>query len=145
MVRGLKARGVPVHKSTSAMMRLVIAGEYAIAMPALLHDVVNEMGKGTPVNLVKTASPIVFPRYAGIYAKAAHPNAAKLLAEWLISTEGQATLDSLGREASRKGFESKTSIGHAYPAGTQPVPVNDKLFLEDPKKWLDANVKPIWG
>jgi len=144
-VKGLKALGVPVHKSTSAMMRLVIDGEYAIAMPALLHDVVNEMGKGTPVNLVKTASPIVFPRYAGIYAKAAHPNAAKLLAEWLISTEGQATLDSLGREASRKGFESKTSIGHAYPAGTQPVPVNDKLFLEDPKKWLDANVKPIWG
>ena len=144
-VKGLKALGVPVHKSTSAMMRLVIAGEYALAMPALLHDVVNEMGKGTPVNLVKTASPIVFPRYAGIYAKAAHPNAAKLLAEWLISTEGQATLDSLGREASRKGFESKTSIGHAYPAGTQPVPVNDKLFLEDPKKWLDANVKPIWG
>ena len=144
-VKGLKALGVPVHKSTSAMMRLVIAGEYALAMPALLHDVVNEMGKGTPVNLVKTASPIVFPRYAGIYAKAAHPNAAKLLAEWLISTEGQATLDSLGREASRKGFQSKTSIGHAYPAGTQPVPVNDKLFLEDPKKWLDANVKPIWG
>ena len=144
-VKGLKALGVPVHKSTSAMMRLVIAGEYALAMPALLHDVVNEMGKGTPVNLVKTASPIVFPRYAGIYAKAAHPNAAKLLAEWLISTEGQATLDSIGREASRKGFESKTSIGHAYPAGTQPVPVNDKLFLEDPKKWLDANVKPIWG
>ena len=143
-VKGLKALGVPVHKSTSAMMRLVIAGEYALAMPALLHDVVNEMGKGTPVNLVKTASPIVFARYAGIYAKAAHPNAAKLLGEWLISTEGQATLDSIGREASRKGFQSKTSIGHAYPAGTQPIPVHDKLFLEDPKKWLDTNVKPLW-
>lgn len=144
-VKGLKALGVPVHKSTSAMMRLVIAGEYALAMPALLHDVVNEMGKGTPVNLVKSAPPIVFARYAGIYAKAPHPNAAKLLAEWLISPEGQSTLDSIGREASRKGFKSKTSIGNAYSPSTQPIPVHDKLFLEDPKKWLDTNVKPLWG
>ena len=143
-VKGLKALSVPVHKSTSAMFRLVISGEYAIAMPALLHDALTEKEKGTPVDLVTTAPPIVFPRYAGIYAKAAHPNAAKLLTEWLISVEGQATLDSVGREASRKGFQSKTSIEHAYPKGTKAIPVNDKLFMEDPKKWLDTNVKPLW-
>lgn len=144
-VKGLKALSVPVHKSTSAMFRLVISGEYAVGEPALLHDVVEEKEKGSPIDLVKTASPIVFPRYAGIYAKAAHPNAARLLAEWLISTDGQAALDSVGREASRKGFQSKTSIEHAYPKGTTAIPVNDKLFLEDPKKWLDTNVKPLWG
>lgn len=143
-VKGLKALGVPVHKSTSQMFRLVISGEYAIALPALLHDVMEEREKGTPIDLVKTAPPIVFPRYAGIYAKAAHPNAAKLLTEWLISMEGQATLDSVGREASRKGFQSKTSIEHAYPAGTKAVPVNDKLFMEDPRKWLEMNVKALW-
>ena len=143
-VKGLKALNVSVHKSTSAMFRLVISGEYALAMPALLHDALTEKEKGTPVDLVVTAPPIVFPRYAGIYAKAAHPNAAKLLTEWLISMEGQAALDSVGREASRKGFQSKTSIENAYPAGTKPIPVNDKLFMEDPKKWLDTNVKPLW-
>jgi hypothetical protein len=50
----------------------------------------------------------------------------------------------VGREASRKGFQSKTSIEHAYPKGTKPIPVNDKAFLEDPKKWLDTYVKPLW-
>ncbi|HEX9443727.1 MAG TPA: extracellular solute-binding protein [Candidatus Binatia bacterium] len=144
-VKGLKALGVPVHKSTSAMFRLVVSGEYAIAEPALLHDAMEEKHeKGSPVEIVKTAPPIVFPRYGAIYAKAAHPNAAKLLTEWLITTEGQAALDKVGREASRKGFESKTSIEHAYPKGTKPIPVNDKGFMEDPKKWLDANVKPLW-
>ena len=144
-VKGLKALGVPVHKSTSAMFRLVVSGEYAIAEPALLHDTMEEkVEKGSPVDIVKTAPPIVFPRYAAVYAKAAHPNAAKLLTEWLISAEGQATLDSVGREASRKGFQSKTSIEHAYPKGTKAIPVNDKLFMEDPKKWLDINVKPLW-
>jgi ABC-type Fe3+ transport system substrate-binding protein len=143
-VKGLKALGVPVHKSTSAMFRLVISGEYAICMPALLHDVMEEKGKGTPVDYVKTVPPVVFPRQAGIYAKAPNPNAAKLFAEWAISTQGQQVIDSVGRETSRKDFKSKTSIESAYPKGTKAIPVTDKLFLEDPKKWLDTNVKPIW-
>jgi ABC-type Fe3+ transport system substrate-binding protein len=141
---GLKALNVPVHKSTSAMFRLVVAGEYAICMPALLHDVIHEKGKGTPVDYVKTVAPVVFPRQAGIYAKAPNPNAAKLFAEWLISVEGQKVIDSIGRESARNDFKAKTSIETAFPKGTKPLPVTDRLFLEDPKKWLDANVKPIW-
>jgi iron(III) transport system substrate-binding protein len=143
-VKGLKALNVPVHKSTSAMFRLVISGEYAICMPALLHDVFEEKGKGTPVDYIKTVPPVVFPRQAGIYAKAPNPNAAKLFAEWAISTEGQQVIDSVGRESSRNDFKSKTSIESAFPKGTKPIPVTDKLFLEDPKKWLDTYVKPIW-
>ncbi len=143
-IKGLKALKVPTHKSTSALFRLVISGEYFIAMPALLHDVMNEKEKGTPVNFVPTAPPIVFPRAAAIYAKSAHPNAAKLFAEWLITPEGQIAIDSLGREVSRKGIPSKTSIEAVFPAGTKPLAPQDKLFLEDPKNWLDANVKPIW-
>jgi iron(III) transport system substrate-binding protein len=143
-IRNLKALGVPVHKSTSAMFRLVISGEYAICMPALLHDVMEEMHKGTPVSYVKTVPPVVFPRQAAIYAKAPNPNAAKLFAEWLISDEGQKTTDSIGRETSRNDFKSKTSIESAYGKAMKPVPVTDQLFLEDPKAWLDKYVKPIW-
>jgi iron(III) transport system substrate-binding protein len=141
---GLKALNVPVHKSTSAMFRLVISGEYNICMPALLHDVMEETHKGTPISYVKSAPPVVFPRQAGIYAKSPHPNAAKLFAEWLISDEGQKTIDSVGRETSRNDFKSKTSIDSAYGKGVKPLPVVDKGFLEDPKKWLDTYVKPIW-
>ena len=67
-------------------------------MPALLHDVMEEMHKGTPVGYVKTIPPVLFPRQAGIYAKSPNPNTAKLFAEWLISDEGQKTTDSIGRE-----------------------------------------------
>jgi iron(III) transport system substrate-binding protein len=141
---GLKALKVPVHKSTSAMFRLVISGEYAICMPALLHDVIEELHKGTPVDYVRTVAPVIFPRQAGIYAKAPNPNAAKLFAEWLISDEGQKTIDSIGRESARNDFKSKTSIETAFPKGTKPLPVTDKQFLEDPKKWLDTHVKPVW-
>ncbi len=143
-VRGLKALSVPVHKSTSAMFRLVISGEYSICMPALLHDVMEEMGKGTPVNYVKTVPPVVFPRQAGIYIKAPNPNAAKLFAEWLISDEGQKTTDSVGRESSRNDFKSHTSIEAAYGKAMKPLPVTDQQFLGDPNTWLNKNVKPLW-
>jgi ABC-type Fe3+ transport system substrate-binding protein len=142
-VKGLKALNVPVHQSTSAMFRLVISGEYSICMPALLHDVFEEMHKGTPVNYNKAVPPVVFPRQAGIYVKAPDPNAAKLFAEWLISDEGQKMIDSIGRETSRNDFKSHTSIEAAFGKNMKPVPVTDQNFLEDPKKWLDANVKLI--
>jgi len=144
-VKGLKALNVPVHQSTSAMFRLVISGEYSICMPALLHDVFEEIHKGTPVNYNKAVAPVVFPRQAGIYVKAPDPNASKLFAEWLISEEGQKAIDSVGRETSRNDFKSHTSIEAAFGKNTKPIPVTDRNFLEDPKKWLDSNVKPIWG
>ncbi|MGH7833284.1 MAG: ABC transporter substrate-binding protein [Candidatus Binatia bacterium] len=144
-VKGLKALEVPVHKSTSAMFRLVIAGEYAICMPALLHDVIHEKERGTPIDYVTSAPPIVFPRQAGLYIKSPHPNAGKLFAEWLITPDGQSVIDSLGRETARKGAPSKTSIDRAFPKGTQALSPKDKLYLEDPKKWLDTNVQPVWG
>jgi len=143
-VRGLKALNVPVHKSAGAMLELVASGKYAICMPALLNDVVEQTHNGSPVGYVKTIPPVVSPRQAGIYVKAPDPNAAKLFAEWLISEEGQKTIDSVGRESSRNDFKSRISIEAAFGKNMKPLPVTDQLFLQDRKKWLDTYVKPIW-
>ncbi len=143
-IRGLKALDVPVHKSTSTMIRLLVAGEYAIAMPGLLHDVVHEKEIGSPVDLVKAAPPVISGQQLGIYAKAPHLNSAKLFAEWMISPEGQVEVDAVGRETSRKGVKSKISILNSWGSNVKPIPIADKLFFEDPRKWLDMNVKPVW-
>ena len=143
-VRGLKALNVPVHKSTSAMFRLVVAGEYAISMPSLLHDVLHEKEVGSPIEFMQTVPPIISAQQLGIYGKAPHLNAAKLFAEWMITPEGQAVVDSVGRETSRKGIKSKASIESAWGPKVTPIPIVNRAFYEDPRKWLDTNVKPAW-
>jgi iron(III) transport system substrate-binding protein len=143
-IKGLKALNVSIHKSTSAMIRLSVAGEYSIAMPALFHDVVREKDIGSPLDFSKGAPPVVSPQQAAIYAKAPHPNAGKLFAEWLTSPEGQAAIDAVGRASSRKGFKAKTSIENGWGSNVKPVVVANKAYIEDARKWLDTTVKPVW-
>ena len=143
-IRGLKALNVTVHKSTSAMFRLLIAGEYAISMPSLLHDVIEEKEKGTPVDYLKSAAPVISAQQLGIYGKAPHLNAAKLFAEWMIAPEGQLAVAAVGREVSRKGIKSKASIEYAWGDNVKPIPIVNNAFSENPRKWLDENVKPVW-
>jgi iron(III) transport system substrate-binding protein len=143
-IKGLKSLSVPVHRSTSAMFRLLVAGEYSIVMPALFHDVVREKEVGSPVDFARGAPPVVSPQQAAIYVKAPHPAAAKLFAEWLISPEGQAAIDAVGRPSSRKGFKSKTSMENGWGPNVKPVVVSNKAYIEDARKWLDTAVKPLW-
>ena len=143
-IRGLKSLNVSIHKSTSAMFRLVVAGEYSIVMPALFHDVVREKEIGSPIDFARGAGPVVSPQQAAIYVKAPHPTAAKLFAEWLISPEGQSAIDAVGRASARKGFKSKTSMENGWGPNVKPIVVSNKSYIEDARKWLDTAVKPVW-
>jgi iron(III) transport system substrate-binding protein len=143
-IKGLKSLKVPIHKSTSAMFRLLVAGEYSIVMPALFHDVVHEKEVGSPIDFARGAGPVVSPQQAAIYVKAPHPTAAKLFAEWLISPEGQAAIDAVGRASARKGFKSKTSMENGWGPNVKPIVVANKAYVEDARKWLDTVVKPVW-
>ena len=143
-IKGLKALNVPVHKSTTAMFRLLVAGEYSIVMPALFHDVVHEKEVGSPIDFARGAGPVISPQQAAIYVKAPHPTVGKLFAEWLVSPEGQAAIDAVGRPSARKGFKSKTSIENGWGPNVKPIVVSNKAYIEDARKWLDTAVKPVW-
>jgi iron(III) transport system substrate-binding protein len=143
-LQGLKALNVPVHRSTGAMFRLLVAGEFSIAEPALLHDILREMEKGSPVDYVRAAPPVVFPDYLVLYAKAPHPNAARLFIEWVLSPTGQAAYSSTGRTPNLKGLEVPSSLEKAWSPKVKPISTLDPEFVQDQRKWLDTYVKPIW-
>lgn len=69
---------------------------------------------------------------------------APSFAEWMITPEGQAAVAAVGRETSRKGVKSKASVEYAWGDKVKPIPIVNKSFSEDPRKWLDTNVKPVW-
>ena len=143
-IKGLKALNVTVHKSTSAMFRLLIAGEYSISMPSLLHDLVEAKAKGSPVDFVKSAPPAISAQQLGIYGKAPHISSAKLFTEWMVTPEGQLAVAAVGRETSRKGIKSAASVEAVWGDKVKPITIVNKAYTEDPRKWLNENVKPVW-
>jgi ABC-type Fe3+ transport system substrate-binding protein len=67
----------------------VIAGEYAIALEIFNHHAVLSAAKGAPVDWLKL-EPIAAPIQVASLVKAApHPNAGKLLLEFLTTEEAQ--------------------------------------------------------
>jgi hypothetical protein len=54
------------------MFRLLIAGEYSIAMRSLLHDLTEEKAKGSPVDFIKGTAPVISAQQLDIYGKAPH-------------------------------------------------------------------------
>ncbi|HEY6259905.1 MAG TPA: extracellular solute-binding protein [Xanthobacteraceae bacterium] len=67
----------------------VVAGEYAIALQIFNHHAVISAKKGAPVDWIKMEPATGTLSVISIHKNAPHPNAAKLLVDFIISKEGQ--------------------------------------------------------
>jgi ABC-type Fe3+ transport system substrate-binding protein len=92
-LRALSAQKiVNVEASARAILDQVIAGEYAIGLMSFNHHTVISAQKGAPSDWLKLEPvPVAFDA-AGLLKDAPHPNAARLLIEFLTSEEGQIVL-----------------------------------------------------
>jgi iron(III) transport system substrate-binding protein len=80
---------VNVDASSRAVLDQVIAGEYWINLMAFNHHTVISARKGAPTDWLKLEpAPVTFDAL-GLLKNAPHPNAARLLLEFLLSEEGQ--------------------------------------------------------
>ncbi len=95
-LRALAAqRIVSVDATSRAVLDQVITGEYAIALDIFNHHAVVSAAKGAPVDWLKL-EPIAAPiQVASLLKDAPHPNAGKLLLEFLTSAEGQRVFASV--------------------------------------------------
>jgi iron(III) transport system substrate-binding protein len=67
----------------------VIAGEYAIGLQIFNHHAVISAKKGAPVDWIKMEPATGTLSVISIHKSAPHPNAAKLLVDFIVSREGQ--------------------------------------------------------
>ena len=85
-------RVVNIEASARAILDQVIAGEYAIGLMSFNHHTVISAQKGAPSDWLALEPVPVALDAAGILENAPHPNAARLLIEFLTSEEGQQVL-----------------------------------------------------
>lgn len=84
-----RQRVVNVEASSRAVLDQVIAGEYWMNLMAFNHHVVISARKGAPCDWLKLEPTPVTLDAVGLLKDAPHPNAARLLLEFLLSPEGQ--------------------------------------------------------
>jgi ABC-type Fe3+ transport system substrate-binding protein len=84
-----KQQVVNVDASSRAVLDQVIAGEYWINLMAFNHHTVISARKGAPTDWLKVEPAPVTLDALGLLKDAPHPNAARLLLEYLLSEEGQ--------------------------------------------------------
>jgi ABC-type Fe3+ transport system substrate-binding protein len=75
--------------SAREVLDQVIAGEYSVALQIFNHHAVISAKKGAPVDWIPMEPATVTLSVLSIHRNAPHPNAAKLLVDFIISKEGQ--------------------------------------------------------
>jgi iron(III) transport system substrate-binding protein len=85
-------RIVNIEASSRAILDQVIAGEYPMGLMMFNHHAVISAQKGAPSDWLKLEPvPVAFDA-VGILKDAPHPNAARLLVDFLVSEDGQKVL-----------------------------------------------------
>jgi ABC-type Fe3+ transport system substrate-binding protein len=84
-----KQRIANLPGSAREVLDQVIAGEYGIALQIFNHHAVISAKKGAPVDWIKMEPATENLSVVSVHKNAPHPNAAKLLVDFIISQEGQ--------------------------------------------------------
>ena len=96
-MRALARQQPQQRRGHQLLTRLLVAGDFPLA---LVHaaEIDKERQDGAPVDWVKTLDPVITsPSQVAIAAKAPHPAAARLFADFLLSDDGQRAIASRGR------------------------------------------------
>ncbi len=91
-MKALAAQQPHLSRGYTLLAQMMAAGEFPLAI-VHAHKVEEMKQKGAPIDWVRTVDPVVTSAHAlAISAHAPHPNAARLLADFILSKEGQLTL-----------------------------------------------------
>jgi iron(III) transport system substrate-binding protein len=100
---------VNVDATDRAVLDQVILGQYSIALSIFDHHADISAKKGAPVAWLKV-EPIPAPFHSiGLVKNAPHPNAAKLLIDFLLSEEGQRAFADVGYLPAMPSVPAKTA------------------------------------
>ncbi|MSP37168.1 MAG: extracellular solute-binding protein [Deltaproteobacteria bacterium] len=107
----LAAQSPQVRGGGSLLLTLVAAGEFPLGFSINENNVENLKLKGAPVDWLKPIDPLYGELVSiGVTAGAAHPNAARLFIDYVLSKDGQELFRNLGKIPARSDVTPKISI-----------------------------------
>lgn len=115
----------------------VILGQYPLAITALNHHVVISADQGAPIKWLKIGPVASTAETVGLVKGAAHPNAAKLLFDYLLSAEGQNVLREANYLPADPNVPAKVPELKPEQGGFTAVPILPSMNQEQLPKWLE--------
>ena len=132
-LKKLKGQDI-VPRSTSAreVVDQVMAGEHALALQIFNHHTVISAEKGAPVSWIPMEPATVNLQVASLLKGAPHPNAGKLLLDFMISEEGQLVFQKAGYLPAHPKIPAsdpklKPEGGNFQALYVNPAELDDKL------------------
>jgi len=103
--RALAQQQIHWRKGHTLISQLIAAGEFPVGI-VYAHRIESMKKAGAPIEWVKTVNPVfVAISPVGLSAKAPHPNAARLLLDFMLSKDSQQFLRNSNRLSGRADIE----------------------------------------
>jgi iron(III) transport system substrate-binding protein len=134
-MRRLAQQEPQVRSGGTLTATLVGAGEIPLAFVVYANNVENVKESGSPVDWVKVEEPLYAESHpVAVMARSSHPNAARLLAEFAISKNGQQLISDLGKMPGRSDVQPKIGVDRAKLRMISPEEEAKTAFYQ---KWFD--------
>lgn len=113
-LRKLAQQNPQVRAGGTLTATLVGAGEMPLAFVVYANNVDNVKESGSPVDWARLEEPLYAESHpVAVMARAPRPNAARLLAEFAISKNGQQLISNLGKMPGRSDVQPKIGVDRA--------------------------------
>ena len=134
-IRKLAQQEPQVRSGGTLTATLVGAGEMPLAFMVYANNVENVKETGSPVDWVRVEEPLYAESHPiAVMAKAPHPNAARLLAEFAISKEGQQLISNLGKMPGRSDVQPKIGVDREK---LRMIPPEHEAKTAHYQKWFE--------
>jgi iron(III) transport system substrate-binding protein len=137
------AANAKVVNGHTTQVQLLGAGQFDVAASAYSHNVETAADDGAPIAwrppAGKPVEPVVLrPNGAGLVANAAHPAAAVLFMDFLLSQQGQQIIADSHQLGS-------VLTDHDPLQGVETVTVDVPAYLDQAKEWNDRYTRLVQG
>ena len=117
-----------VRKGHILLAELISAGEIPVGLTIYQSNAITIKKRGGPIDWVPLDPIVTRPQAIGLARNALHPHAALLFADFVLSPEGQALLESMGRSPTSTKIKSEFS-------SMKYTMIDPLSVLDESEKW----------